>query len=202
MSADGFVSIRIAMTQPYDPLDYGNLARSVVDALLGADAMPLPPERFDGLGVYAIYYTGPLDYAETDVSVEKPIYVGSAGPEGQRKGLSQAGLTADRTRRLHGRLRQHARSIEQAENLSVRYARCRYLVVEPVWITLAEQFLIRHFRPLWNVALDGFGNHDPGSGRINMARPRWDIVHPGRPWADILRADETRESILEDLQTG
>ena len=190
------------MIQPYDPLDYQNLARSVVGALLGTDAMPLPPERFDGLGVYAIYYTGPLDYLETDYSAEKPIYVGSAGPEGRRKGISQGGTSTERTTRLHERLRQHARSIEYAENLSVQFARCRYLVVEPVWITLAEQFLIQHFRPLWNVVLDGFGNHDPGRGRRDSARPRWDIVHPGRPWADRLRADETRESILEELQTN
>jgi len=30
---------------------------------------------------------------------------------------------------------------------------------------------------------DGFGNHDPGSGRYNQKRSVWDQVHPGRSWA-------------------
>ena len=43
--------------QAYDPLDYENLARSVVDALLAATEESLPPsDTFEGTGVYAIYY--------------------------------------------------------------------------------------------------------------------------------------------------
>jgi Eco29kI restriction endonuclease len=38
--------------------------------------------------------------------------------------------------------------------------------------------------PLWNSALDGFGNHDPGNGRYNQAKSDWDVIHPGRAWAD------------------
>jgi hypothetical protein len=97
---------------------------------------------------------------------------------------------------LHQRLVQHATSIEQAENLKLEEFRCRYLVVVPVWISLAERFLIDHFRPVWNTVVDGFGNHDPGQGRVNMRRPRWDILHPGRPWAKRLRALETPEQIV------
>jgi hypothetical protein len=41
--------------QAYDPLDYENLARSVVQALLGGPEGPLPPsEAFEGAGVYAM----------------------------------------------------------------------------------------------------------------------------------------------------
>ena len=47
------------MIAPYDPLNYDNLARNVVQALLDSDETPLPPEQaFDGAGVYAIYYHG------------------------------------------------------------------------------------------------------------------------------------------------
>ncbi len=185
------------MTEAYDPLHYANLARSVVDALLGADITPLPPTEFDGSGVYAIYYTGSLDYVGDGSLRDVPVYVGKAVPAGARKGTSRADPAADRT--LHRRLRDHAKSIEQAENLSLDDARCRYLVVVPVWISLAERFLLGHFRPLWNTVLDGFGNHDPGRGRVNSARPRWDIMHPGRPWAGRLRAVETPDDILAEI---
>lgn len=52
--------IRTAMTKAYDPLDYENLARSVVTALLESVSTALPPtEKFSGSGVYALY-TGTL----------------------------------------------------------------------------------------------------------------------------------------------
>jgi len=44
------------MSDAYDPLDYENLARSVVSALLENEPQVLPPpEPFTGAGVYAIY---------------------------------------------------------------------------------------------------------------------------------------------------
>jgi len=43
--------------QAYDPLDYDNLAKSVVQALLDTPKVSLPPhESFQGAGVYAVYY--------------------------------------------------------------------------------------------------------------------------------------------------
>lgn len=50
-------------------------------------------------------------------------------------------------------------------------------------IGTVEAALIRHYHPLWNTVVDGFGNHDPGSGRYNQEISEWDIVHPGRSWA-------------------
>ena len=49
-----------------------------------------------------------------------------------------------------------------------------------------EAALIKLNRPLWNSRVDGFGNHDPGSGRYEQARSDWDVVHTGRVWADRL----------------
>lgn len=182
------------MTEVFDPLDYDNIARSVVDALLSADTAPMPPPQFEGSGVYAIYYTGALEYADGGALRDAPIYVGKAVPPGARRG--GGARTAGASRPLHRRLSEHAASIEQAENLSISEARCKYLVVVPVWITLAERFLIDHFQPLWNTVLDGFGNHNPGRGRANSARSRWDIAHPGRTWAANLRADESLADVL------
>ncbi len=65
-----------------------------------------------------------------------------------------------------------------------------------IWIPLGESLLIARFRPIWNVVLDGFGNHDPGKGRYNGARPLWDVLHPGRGWAKRCAArTETVEEI-------
>lgn len=187
-----------AMTEAYDPLDYGNLARSVVDALLDQERTPLPPPTaFTGAGVYAIYYTALLDYRDETTAVDVPIYVGKAVPPGGRKGSTRTSPHLART--LHLRLRDHAKSISQARNLSLSNAQCRYLVVVPVWISLAERFLLSHFRPIWNTVIDGFGNHDPGRGRRNSARPRWDIVHPGRAWAERLAATESRDQIIAEV---
>jgi len=190
------------MAEPYDPLNYENLARSVVSALLENVPEALPPSpSFNGCGVYAIYYAGPLPfYSHVSSSrLETPIYVGKAVPTGGRKGGTQPGATGTA---LFRRLRDHAKSIEEAENLRLDEFRCRYLVVVPVWITLAERFLIDHFAPTWNTVIDGFGNHDPGAGRRNMRRPRWDIVHPGRPWAARLKAAETADEIVGLIETG
>ncbi len=188
------------MAEAYDPLDYKNLARSVVDALLNTSAVALPPgESFAGSGVYALYYLGSLPYyvRYSSVSSNAPIYVGKAIPTGGRKGSPQKASGAGNE--LFRRLTEHAKSIEQARNLNLQEFRCRYLVVMPVWISLAERFLVEHYRPVWNTMVDGFGNHDPGKGRLNMRRPRWDVVHPGRPWATRLKASETVEEIIQTL---
>lgn len=190
------------MAEAYDPLDYENLARSVVHALLEAPPTTLPPaESFTGSGVYALYYTGPLPFYTHIASPElrTPIYVGKAVPTGARKGNRQThvGVSTELSRRL----RDHAKSIEHTGNLALDEFQCRYLVVVPVWITLAERFLLDHFQPVWNTVIDGFGNHPPGRGRRDMRRPRWDVVHPGRPWATELHAAETVEDIVRLLDT-
>lgn len=185
--------------QAYDPLDYENLARSVVQALLGGPEGPLPPsEAFEGAGVYAIYYRGDFaSYSRLGTAEPLlPIYVVKAVPIGARKGAGRS----TGGRELYQRLKQHGSSIEQAANLRLEHFRCRYLVVVPVWITLAERFLVEQYRPLWNIVIDGFGNHDPGAGRLAMKRPRWDILHPGRPWAARLTAEETFDQVLQRLR--
>jgi len=185
----------IEHSEPYDPLDYAHLAENVVRALMEQPCAELPPKRFIGEGVYAIYYIGGAEPYEAISGEETPIYVGSAVPAGKRKGAASGGGSAV----LYNRLSQHAKSITQASNLSLSDFRCRFLVVVPVWITLAERFLIEHFRPLWNTIVDGFGNHDPGRGRYSGKRPRWDILHPGRPWAAKLAPAEKPEEIIAQL---
>jgi len=185
---------------PFDPLDYANIAKSVVDALLAQPLVALGAvSQFDGAGIYAMYYSGPFPAYSAIARPQgaAPIYVGKAIPPGGRKGVKAVSLP--RTQALWKRLVEHAISVQAAGSLSLPDFTCRYVVVETVWIPLAEQVLVDRFRPVWNVVIDGFGNHPPGRGRHAMRRPRWDIVHPGRPWAAELRAEETTDEILREV---
>lgn len=123
-----------------------------------------------------------------------PIYVGKADSKGKRKG---GFLSEDaKGNALYSRLRQHSTSIQQAENLSLDDFFCRYLVVDDLWISLGESLLIAEHAPVWNLLVEGFGNHNPGKGRHSGARPLWDTLHPGRPWAEKLSPnDRSAESI-------
>lgn len=176
---------------PFNPLDKTNLGESVADAMLLQPVVPLPPDAFTGAGIYAIYYTGafPLYAALAEQNLDGlyrwPIYVGKAVPAGARKG--GFGLGADPGMVLFSRLKEHASSIDQAGNLLLQDFSCRFLVVDDIWIPLAESLLIEMFHPLWNRKIDGFGNHDPGKGRYNQQRSAWDTIHPGRPWAGRLQ---------------
>jgi hypothetical protein len=98
-------------------------------------------------------------------------------------------------------LREHAASIQQATNLSLSDFTCRYLVVDDIWIPLAESLLISMFIPLWNDYLDGFGNHDPGTAHYDQQRSAWDEIHPGRPWAARLRPNPRPQTdILQRIE--
>jgi hypothetical protein len=171
---------------PFNPLDMEHLAESVGNALLSS-----PPVRADvmnafwGAGVYAVYYAGweapyeALGDANADLvngGVGVPIYVGKADPPGGRKGLN----VATTSRKLYERLSEHRRSVTQASNLAVEDFYFRWLVVEPIWVPLGEAILLQKFSPVWNSVLDGFGNHDPGSGRVDGELSLWDTLHPGR----------------------
>ncbi|MFF3864252.1 Eco29kI family restriction endonuclease [Micromonospora sp. NPDC001898] len=170
--------------ESYDPLTLVNLARSVELALLAGNPVPLaavPP--FLGAGVYAIYYTGPCDLYEpiSDPACHTPIYVGKAVPAGARKGKVDG---RNQTVALWDRLDDHRESIAAAENLDVADFMVRYLVTVEIFIPLAERVMIRQLKPVWNLQLDGFGNHDPGKNRrLAQQRPAWDELHPGRWWS-------------------
>lgn len=190
---------------PFNPLDKANLAGSIEVALTHTETQPLNClEQFQGAGIYSLYYVGsfgaysPLAKCN-QLELVAPIYVGKAESKGKRKGgfleASPTGTT------LWSRLNDHARSIEQAENLEIDDFFCRYLVVDDLWISLGESLLISKYAPVWNVLVDGFGNHDPGIGRQSGRRPRWDTIHPGRLWANRLPPNQkTSEQICNEIQ--
>lgn len=194
---------------PFNPLDKKNLGASVAEALVSQPVHPLGKlESFFGTGIYAIYYHG--DYAAYSAiskpnQVDKgnpviPIYVGKAVPQGARKGKVMPDPT--KSKALFGRLQEHAESILATSTLNIEDFTCRYLVVDEIWIPLGESLMITKFSPLWNLFLEGFGNHDPGAGRYNGLSPKWDTLHPGRAWALKCRQrEETQADVRREVQS-
>jgi hypothetical protein len=193
-------------SEPYNPLDMTNLAHSIVTKMVETPPVGLGSvPSFAGAGLYAIYYTGPFPaYAPVaernrNEAFEEPIYVGKAIPAGGRRGTG--GGTLSNTRVLSARIRQHAGSIRSAANLDIDDFWVRWLVVEEIWIPLGESAMIRRHRPAWNAIVDGFGNHDPGSGRRAGALSRWDTLHPGRNWVEhFAPRTETPAQIQQDIE--
>ncbi len=189
-------------THPYNPLEKKQLGISVAEALLVKPAVRLSlVKSFKGAGIYAIYYSGDFhayrllakENAGDKLSI--PIYVGKAVPAGARKG--GFGLDAPAGQVLFKRLMEHAESIRQTSNLDINHFQCRYLVTDDIWIPLGENLLIEMFSPLWNVVIDGFGNHDPGSGRYKQQKSAWDTLHPGRKWANRLKLNTKSEKQIK-----
>ena len=197
----------MATSPRFNPLDTRMIGVNVMDALLKRPAEPLGQvATFVGAGIYAIYYVGPFPpYAllaaeNQDGKFGCPIYVGKAIPQGTQTGV----VLADeyKGRALYNRLAEHAESVRAATNLEIRDFFCRYLVVDDVWIPLAETLLITRFSPLWNLLIRGFGNHDPGGGRHAGKRPIWDTLHPGRAWAAKCQPrDQTAKDIARQAKT-
>lgn len=184
----------------YNPLDRLNLARSVELTLLQQACQPLPlPERFNGAGLYALYYQGDFEpYRRiSSTKCRVPIYVGEAMPAGARTGIVELDTPPGPV--LFNRLRDHWKSIEAAENLEITDFRCRYLLVEDIFIAMGEAILIQHYQPLWNRWISGFGLHDPGAGRHGSERSEWDELHPGRSWYSKMKQVEKPKEIIKRI---
>ena len=169
-------------------------------------ALP-PPTRFVGTGVYALYYTGKnslyLRYSQLNrLSYDYPIYVGKAVPSGWRK-ARVSDKSGEQKGELFRRLVEHSRNIEKGSGLDISDFACRFVIFEDAgsdMISTIEAALIKLNMPLWNIAVDGFGNHTPGAGRFEQAKSDWDVIHPGREWADkCVGRHKTKNQILESV---
>lgn len=188
----------------YNPLDKINIAKSIEAEVLARPADPLSAvDHITGAGVYVIYYTGDfpayaaIAEANQGGQFTRPIYVGKAIPKGGRKGGLTTNVAAT-GRALAERLKQHAASIAEAENLELADFYVRHLVVDDIWIPLGENMLIETFKPVWNRAIDGFGNKDPGRRRSTQFKSPWDVLHPGRAFAvKLAESPATPELLLQ-----
>lgn len=188
---------------------FDELIKDAVRFFNGTPVHSLPtPASFSGTGVYALYYTGKAalykTYGELNrLAYNAPIYVGKAVPRGWRQART-SDSAAVQSNELHSRLREHSRNIGLVDGVDLEDFMCRFVIFEDTasdMIGTVEAKLIKIHRPLWNVALDGFGNHDPGSGRYEQARSDWDVIHPGRLWAHKCMGKATqKEVILQSIQ--
>ncbi len=166
----------------FDPADPHVVGKLIGETLLQQERVPLNRvERFLGSGVYAIYYLGPFDVYSPVAQTDTPVYVGKADPADR-----YAKTPVQQGDRLSGRLGDHLKSITNADNLEVDDFDCRFLVVKTAWESTAEDYLISHFRPVWNSETKvcfGFGKHGDSAQTRKNTRSPWDTLHPGRPWA-------------------
>jgi hypothetical protein len=206
----------------FNPLSYRSLGAATAEALIERDIVPMAElPSFKGEGIYAIYYKGDyepyavISEANDHEQWQMPIYVGKADPSGGRHGLredddadteNQASAGVSNGYPLRKRLWEHIASINAAENLDINHFWCRFMLVNQVWVGLGEAMMISRYTPIWNAPINGFGNHNPGSGRPGKegkktGRSRWDTLHPGRTWAEPLAArGETAEMIANEAR--
>jgi len=186
----------------FNPLDKRNLGISIADAIFRSEIYSLKTlNSFNGAGIYALYYKGDFPLyikirKKNENDFIQPIYAGKAIPEGARKGL---GLDIPKGKYLYNRLNEHRKSLEEVDNLNIDDFYCRFLVVDDIWIPLGESLLIEKTKPLWNIVIDGFGNHDPGKGRYNQQISAWDTIHPGRSWAKRLQQGKSKTEITKQV---
>jgi hypothetical protein len=195
----------------FDPLHSENIGEMIRVRLLGRELLPLDAaSTINGAGIYTLYYAGnfepyaPLVASNSD-EVLNPIYVGKAIPRGGRKGLKDLAAPSARENALSRRIDLHFKKLSGVEGVKAADFRFRYLPLTPVWIALGENALIRWFKPLWNIAVDGFGNNALGAGRLNQSVSSWDVLHPRTgaevvPAKDALPAKVTREAVLERVR--
>lgn len=189
----------------YSP-EFEELIKDTIRFFNGTPIQPLPPlEDFEGTGVYALYFIGKKglykDFHDINrLDFRQPIYIGKAVPRGWRQGR----IPTSSSHELYRRLCDHAKSIRAVSNLDLRDFLCRFMILENAASNLigtVEAALIRSYQPLWNCVVDGFGNHDPGSGRYNQERSEWDTLHPGRAWASrCVKSSKLRDDIVADIK--
>lgn len=191
--------------EPFDPLSVENVGVTLAVELLEQHLHPLPPaQSFPGAGVYALYYGGDHEaYADLRKLDEEaggwklPVYIGKAVRENAKQGFSPRSTTQAK---LFSRLGNHAASIKTAENLRLEDFKCRFLVLNDAYITLAEAVLITTFRPAWNGM--GLGSNPTGGPRMAGKASLWDSLHPGRegrPAGTEERAKEAAAKIATSI---
>jgi hypothetical protein len=180
------------------------LIKDAVRFFNGTPVHEIPlPERFTGTGVYALYYTSKnriyARYGELNrLSYNYPIYVGKAVPKGWRQSRTSDRLGATASE-LHNRIKEHCRNIAVGNDLKVSDFTCRFVIFEDTgsdMIGTIEAALIKLNRPLWNTVVDGFGNHTPGVSRFEQAKSQWDVLHPGRAWAERCKGTPPNKDLI------
>lgn len=183
----------------FDPLSVENVGVTLAVELISRRLHRLPLEDpFSGAGIYALYYAGSHAAYKKFRALDKgkfrfPVYIGRAAGENAKQGFK---TTTTNERKLFNRIRQHVTSIQQVQKLSITDFRCRYLILNDAYISLAESVMIRLFRPPWNGM--SLGSNPVGGPRMAGKESLWDSLHPGRagrPKGSSARAAEAAKII-------
>jgi len=184
--------------------NFEEIIKDTIRFFNGTPVLPVPiPERFQGTGVYAIYCTARSGIYKEFHQINRtaynvPIDIGKAVPKGWRQARSTSS-DASESYELNNRIREHGKNLQAVEGIEQEDFRCRFIILENAesdLIGTVEAALIRKYKPLWNTLIDGFGNHDPGSGRYKQAMSDWDVCHPGRLWAKKCRGKHSDRKLL------
>lgn len=197
----------------FDPTAPKTAGRLVAIALLSQQRLPLEKVgQMYGSGCYALYYTGEHPAYRLISGTETPIYVGKADPLN-----NEAETPQEQGARLTGRLCDHRRMIMKAEKwatenpsrenhpIKINEFEYRRIVVASNAQLVAEQYLIAFFKPIWNKECKvcwGISKHGDAASTRGNSRSPWDVLHPGRAWAqdDSLKNSKEREVILELIE--
>lgn len=184
---------------PSNPATFAELIASNLMFRRRRSLSDVVSSKFYGSGVYAIFYDGDFEAYQPIVGTETPIYTGKSQPESASTTPKEQGV------KLHQRLKEHAKSIDKADNLKLADFTCRYLVVATGWEKAAEHYLISHYHPIWNKeskVCQGFGKHGDAAATRRNSRSAWDTLHMGRNWAktdDNKPNDKSVEDILRAI---
>ncbi|WP_204060603.1 Eco29kI family restriction endonuclease [Microbispora corallina] len=172
-----FVSAGGYLPEFFDPMSTDHVSWAICRELERQPLVMFEPEipRFNGSGLYAIYYRGAsVGLYEPLVPYKIPIYVGQA--ESHNSATGRGARTPDR---LWKRISGHKRSIIEG-GLPIEEFGVRLLRLPDVHANLGENALRVNYLPVWNAVLPGFGSNEQGSSTRRSARTKWDTVHQGR----------------------
>lgn len=161
----------------FDPIGTERITAAICQELERQPLISLHHElpRFEGSGLYAIYYHGKKVALYAPLANYKiPVYVGQALSHNSATGAAVGSRTP-----LWERTRDHRASIDGSE-LPVAEFGVRLLRLPDVHADLGENGLRVNYLPVWNAVLSGFGSHEQGSSTRQSSRSKWDTVHPGR----------------------
>ena len=148
--------------------------------------------KFEGDGIYTLYYCGSLDsyLPIRSLGAKIPIYIGKAAQTSNQSGI-------------HSRLVEHYRSIKQTD-LGTENFIFRFIILDPQLAEFSEKMLIETYSPVWNVALKGFGR----GRRLGMGEEQkisiFDTKHPGRQFRGDSISQTTRSltEVDQELEAG